>query len=155
MLNNIKMKKYLIIAIVLFASCKPSKTIIKENTIVKYDTIHTSDVIYKTRAIRDSIIIENPCDSLGILTDFYSKFVIPQGTITLRSTQGRIEAKIDIDSIESVYKSKYQLSKSDNSKVSIKEVVKNVVPMWAIITIFFESVIIIGYVFYKTRLIIF
>jgi hypothetical protein len=149
------MKKFLIIAIVLFASCKPSKTIIKENTIVKYDTIHTSDVIYKTRAIRDSIIIENPCDSAGILTAFYSKFIIPQGTITLRSARGRIEAKIDIDSIESVYKSKYQLSKSDNVRILNKEVIKNVVPAWAIITIFFESVIIIGYVFYKMRLFIF
>jgi hypothetical protein len=149
------MKKYLIIAIILFASCKPSKTIIKENTILKYDTIHTSDVIYKTKAIRDSIIIENPCDSLGILTDFYSKFIIPQGSITLRSTRGRIEAKIDIDSIESVYKSKYQLSKSDNVRISNKEVIKNVIPMWAIITIFFESVIIIGYVLIKLRLIIF
>ena len=149
------MKKYLIIAIVLFASCKPAKTIIKESTVVKYDTIHTTDVIYKTKAIRDSIIIENPCDSAGILTTFYSKFVIPQGTITLRSTRGRIEAKIDIDSIESVYKSKYQLSKSDNVQISNKEVIKNVVPAWAIITIFFESVIIIGYVFYKMRLFIF
>jgi hypothetical protein len=149
------MKKYLIIAIILFASCKPSKTIIKESTIVKYDTIHTSDVIYKTKAIRDSIIIENPCDSLGILTDFYSKFIIPQGSITLRSTRGRIEAKIDIDSIESVYKSKYQLSKSDNTKVEYKKIVTNVVPLWAIITIMFESIIIIGYVFIKTRLIIF
>lgn len=149
------MKKYLIIAIVLFASCKPTKTIIKESTVVKYDTIHTSDVIYKSKAVHDSIIIENPCDSAGILTAFYSKFVIPQGTITLRSTRGRIEAKIDIDSIESVYKSKYQLSKSDNVRISNKEVIKNVVPAWAIITIFFESVIIIGYVFYKTRLIIF
>lgn len=139
----------------MFASCKPTKTIIKENTIVKYDTIHTSDVIYKTKAIRDSIIIENPCDSLGILNTFYSKFVIPQGSITLRSTRGRIEAKIDIDSIESVYKSKYQSSKLDNVQISNKEVIKNVVPAWAIITIFFESVIIIGYVFYKTRLIIF
>jgi len=149
------MKKYLIIAIILFASCKPSKTIIKESTIVKYDTIHTSDVIYKTKAIRDSIIIENPCDSLGILTDFYSKFIIPQGSITLRSTRGRIEAKIDIDSIESVYKSKYQLSKSDNTKVEYKKIVTNVIPLWAIITIMFESIIIIGYVFIKTRLIIF
>lgn len=139
----------------MFASCKPAKTIIKESTVVKYDTIHTMDVIYKTKAIRDSIIIENPCDSAGILTAFYSKFVIPQGTITLRSTRGRIEAKIDIDSIESVYKSKYQLSKSDNVRIVNKEVIKNVVPAWAIITIFFESVIIIGYVFYKTRLIIF
>jgi hypothetical protein len=104
---------------------------------------------------QDSIIIENPCDSAGILTTFYSKFVIPQGTITLRSTRGRIEAKIDIDSIESVYKSKYQLSKSDNVRISNKEVIKNVVPAWAIITIFFESVIIIGYVFYKLRLFIF
>ena len=149
------MKKFLLIAIVLFASCKPTKTIIKESTVVKYDTIHTSDVIYKTQAVHDSIIIENPCDSAGILTAFYSKFVIPQGTITLRSSRGRIEAKIDIDSIESFYKSKYQLSKSDNTQVSIKEVVKNVVPAWAIITIFFESVIIIGYVFIKLRLIIF
>lgn len=149
------MKKYLIIAIILFVSCKPTKTIIKESTVVKYDTIHTMDVIYKTKAIRDSIIIENPCDSAGILTAFYSKFVIPQGTITLRSTRGRIEAKIDIDSIESVYKSKYQLSKSDNVQIQSKEVIKNVVPTWAIITIFFESVIIIGYVFIKLRLIIF
>lgn len=149
------MKNYLIIAIVLFASCKPAKTVIKESTVVKYDTIHTSDVIYKTQAVHDSIIIENPCDSAGILTTFYSKFVIPQGTITLRSTRGRIEAKIDIDSIESVYKSKYQLSKSDNVRIVNKEVIKNVVPAWAIITIFFESVIIIGYVFYKLRLFIF
>lgn len=142
------MKKYLIL-LVLLASCKPTKTITTTTEKVRVDTIRDYKVITKYNAVHDTLTIDNPCDSSGILTNFYSKIKLPQGKVIIRSIQGKIQATIDIDSIANVYDSKYKSKYNSEIKLYEKVVVKNVVPMWAIITIFFESLIIIGYLYFR------
>jgi hypothetical protein len=54
-----------------------------------------------------------------------------------------------MDSVANIYDAKYRSKYKNEVKLFEKEVVKNVIPMWAIITIFFESAIIIGFVVYR------
>jgi hypothetical protein len=121
-----------VLFIFLIASCKPlqNATVIKE--VIRIDTVRDYKVITKFNAIHDTLTIENPCDSSGILTSFYSRIRIPQGKVIVRSVNGKIQATVDIDSIESVYEKKYRslVGKSVQNKEIL--VVKNVIPKWAI-----------------------
>jgi hypothetical protein len=145
---------YLLLFIILIASsCKPSKvtTIVSEK--IRIDTIRDYKVITKYNAIHDTLTIENPCDSLGILTTFYSKITLPQGKVIIRSYNGKIKATIDIDSIASVYEKKYRNKETSNVTNSSKIVTRNIIPSWAIITILIESLIIVGYIYFKFLLV--
>lgn len=140
--------KLLIFAWIIFASCKSTQsTSVVEK--IRVDTVHNIRTVEKFKAIHDTLTIENPCDSLGFLTRFYSKITIPQGKVIIRSENGNIKATIDLDSVANVYDSKYKSKYNSEVKLFEKEVVKNVVPTWAIVTIFFESLIIIGYLYFR------
>jgi len=126
--------KYLfgILSIYLIVSCKPAKTITVTKEIVRIDTIRDYKVITKYGAVHDTLTIENPCDSSGILTNFYSRIRVPQGKVVVRSVKGKIQAIIDIDSIESVYREKYK-SKLLNDTYKNEKVIRiNEIPKWAI-----------------------
>ena len=143
----------LLFSILIVSSCKPSKvtTIVSEK--IRIDTIRDYKVITKYNAIHDTLIIDNPCDSLGILTTFYSKITLPQGKVIIRSYKGKIQATINIDSIASVYEKKYRYMETSNDTVSSKIVTRNIIPSWAIITILIESLIIVGYMYFKFLLV--
>jgi hypothetical protein len=121
-----------VLFIFLIASCKPlqNATVIKE--VIRIDTVRDYKVITKFNAIHDTLTIENPCDSSGILTSFYSRIRIPQGKVIVRSVNGKIQATVDIDSIESVYEKKYRSLVGKNVQNKEILVVKNVIPKWAI-----------------------
>ena len=140
--------KLLIFTSIIFASCKSTQTtsVIEK---IRVDTIREVKTIEKFKAIRDTLTIENPCDSAGILTRFYSKITIPQGKVIIRSENGNIKATIDLDSVANVYDSKYKSKYSSEVKFFEKIVIKQVVPTWAIVTIFLESLIIIGYLYFR------
>jgi hypothetical protein len=138
-----------IIPICLALSCKPTRVVTNIKEIVTHDTIRDVRIVEKYKAVTDTLVIDNPCDSSGILSNFYSKIVIPQGKVIIKSLNGKIQAIVNIDSIQSVYESKYKslVDKSvENEKIFIRT---NVVPSWAIITIFFESLIILLYFYFK------
>lgn len=122
------------ICIVLFnISCKKSIT----NSVVekvRIDTIRDYKVITKYDAVHDTLVIDNPCDSSGILTRFYAKVSVPQGKVIIRSYKGKIQAVVDIDSIASVYENKYKNSAIQNTSKEV--VVKNEIPrllIWILI----------------------
>jgi len=138
----------IIFALIIFASCKSTQsTSVVEK--IRVDTVHNIRTVEKFKAIHDTLTIENPCDSLGFLTRFYSKITIPQGKVIIRSENGNIKATIDLDSVANVYDSKYKSKYSSEVKFFEKIVIKNVVPTWAIVTIFLESLIIIGYLYFR------
>ena len=140
--------KLLIFALFIFASCKSTQsTSVVEK--IRVDTVHNIRTVEKFKAIHDTLTIENPCDSLGFLTRFYSKITIPQGKVIIRSENGNIKATIDLDSVANVYDSKYKSKYNSEVKFFEKIVIKQVVPTWAIVTIFLESLIIIGYIYFR------
>lgn len=104
----------------------------QQSTNTVHDTIRDYRLDIRYNAVHDTLLIENPCDSLGILKDFYSKTTLPQGKVIIRSHKGNIQATIDIDSIAQVYDSKYKsiFRNSAENKETIQRI--NFIPRWAI-----------------------
>jgi hypothetical protein len=145
------MKKLILFLFLLIIanSCKRTKSIIIEKEKIRFDTIRDYKIITKFNAVYDTLIIENPCDSIGILKTFYSKITVPQGKIIIRSYRGNIQATVNIDSIENVYQNKYRYKGTSNVTNSKKIVTTNIIPAWCILTIIFETFIILGYLYLK------
>jgi hypothetical protein len=135
--------------IIIANSCKRTKSIIIEKEKIRFDTIRDYKIITKFNSVYDTLIIENPCDSIGILKTFYSKITVPQGKIIIRSFKGNIQATVNIDSIENVYQNKYRYKETSNVTNSKKIVTTNIIPAWCILTIIFETFIILGYLYFK------
>lgn len=144
------MKKILfLLLLIITVSCRPTKTVTEYKEVIRVDTFKTTRTEKIFQAVHDTLTIDNPCDSSGILSTFYSKIKLPQGQVIIRSVRGKIEATVDIDSIAQVYEDKYR--SKNNSSISVKnvEVIKYLVPTWAIIVILIESAIIILYAYFK------
>ena len=140
---------YLFLFVILVSSCKPTKSVNIITEKIRIDTILDYKVITKFNAVYDTLIIENPCDSTGILNTFYSKITVPQGRIIIRSYKGNIQATINIDSIENVYRNMYASSLSTDKLISNKEKITNIIPTWCILTIIFQGLIIFGYIYLR------
>jgi hypothetical protein len=141
---------YLLLFIILMASsCKPSKVVTVVSEKIRIDTIVNEKTIVKFHAVHDTLTIDNPCDSLGILTTFYSKITLPQGKIIIRSYKGKIQATVNIDSIRSVYEKKYRYMETSNVTNSSKIVTKVTYPSWLVTAFIFESLIILGFLYFK------
>ena len=141
---------YLLLFIILMAaSCKPSKVVTVVSEKIRIDTIINEKVIVKFNAIHDTLTIENPCDSAGILTTFYSKITLPQGKIIIRSYRGKIQATVNIDSIRSVYEKKYRYMETSDVTNSSKIVTKVTYPSWLVTAFILESLLIIGFLYFK------
>jgi hypothetical protein len=134
--------------IIFLNSCRTKQFVTQTLTTTVRDTVRDLRTIEIIKPIHDTLTIENPCDSLG-LKDFYYKSNLPHGKVIIRSLRGKIQATINMDSVANVYDSKYKSKYSSEVKFFEKIVVKNVVPTWAIVTIFLESLIIIGYIYFR------
>lgn len=143
------MRKLILLLFVIVASCRPVKTVIEYKEVVRVDTFKIERSAKILPAVHDTLIIDNPCDSSGILSTFYSKIKIPQGQVVIRSVRGKIEASVDIDSIAHVYEDKYRSKSESSVKTKDVEVIRYMVPTWAIITILIESAIILLYAYFK------
>ena len=140
---------YLFLFVILVSSCKPTKSVNIITEKIRIDTIRDYKVITRFNAVHDTLTIENPCDSTGILNTFYSKITVPQGRIIIRSYKGNIQATVNIDSIENVYRNMYASSLVTDKLISNKEKITNIIPTWCILTIIFQGLIIFGYIYLR------
>ena len=140
---------YLFLFVILVSSCKPTKSVNIITEKIRIDTIRDYKVITRFNAVHDTLTIENPCDSTGILNTFYSKITVPQGRIIIRSYKGNIQATINIDSIENVYRNLYASTLLTDKLISNKEKITNIIPTWCILTIIFQGLIIFGYIYLR------
>jgi hypothetical protein len=148
-MKNINILLSTILFIIFLNSCRTKQLVTNTLITTLHDTIRDYKVITRFKPIHDTMTIENPCDSTGLLTRFYTSLTIPSGRVVIMSYKGSIKATVDVDSIANVYDSKYRAKYNNEVKFFEKVVVKNVIPMWIIITIFFESIIIIGYLYFR------
>jgi hypothetical protein len=130
--NSTQMRNLIFLLLIFAVSCKPLQPVTVYRDVVKVDTVRDYKVITKFNAVHDTLTIDNPCDSSGILTSFYSRIRIPQGKVIVRSVQGKIQATVDIDSIESVYRDKYKSQVATNTYKSDKVIRTNEIPKWSV-----------------------
>jgi hypothetical protein len=143
------MKRLFLLLLIITVSCRPTKTTIEYKEVIRVDTFKIERSQKILPAVHDTLIIDNPCDSSGILSTFYSKIKIPQGQVVIRSVRGKIQATVDIDSIANVYEKKYASQNNSNVTYKYKEVTKYKIPFWAILVIAIQSIIIFGYLYIR------
>ena len=135
--------------VVSVSSCKSAKLTNTVTERVRVDTVREIRITEKFNAVHDTLTIENPCDSAGVLTTFYSRIILPQGKIVIRSLNGKINTTVDIDSIRNVYEKKYRNKETSNVANSEKIVTKVTYPSWLVTAFIFESLIILGFLYFK------
>ena len=144
------MQKFLILlACVALSSCKHTKTLTEYKETLRIDTIKTEKIVEKFKAVHDTLTIQNPCDSSGILSNFYSRLVLPNGTVTIKSDKGKIKATIDIDSMRNEIANNYRNSQVKWIEYRDKEIIKEVVPTWVVMLLFAEAIMLVAYLYVK------
>ena len=136
-------------ACIALISCKPSKSIAEYKEVLRIDTIKSEKIVEKFRAVHDTLTISNPCDSSGILSTFYSRLVLPNGSVTIKSEKGQIKATIDIDSMRNEIENNYRNSQVKWIEYRDKEVIKYRIPTWVIILLFAEAIMLFAYLYVK------
>ena len=136
-------------ACVAFISCKPSKSITQYKEVLRIDTIKSEKIVEKFRAVHDTLTIQNPCDSSGLLSTFYSRLILPNGSVTIKSDKGQIKATIDIDSMRQEIENNYRNSQVKWIEYRDKEVINYRIPTWVIILLFAEAIMLIAYLYLK------
>ena len=142
-------KLLILLACVGFLSCKPSKSITEYKEVLRIDTIKSEKIVEKFRAVHDTLTISNPCDSSGILSTFYSRLVLPNGSVTIKSEKGQIRATIDIDSMRNEIENNYRNSQVKWIEYRDKEVIKYRIPTWIIMLLFAEAILLFAYLYVK------
>jgi hypothetical protein len=144
------MRKFLILlACVALSSCKHTKTLTEYKETLRIDTIKTEKIVEKFKAVHDTLTIQNPCDSSGLLSTFYSRLILPNGSVTIKSVKGQIKATIDIDSMRQEIENNYRNSQVKWIEYRDKEVIKEVVPTWVIMLLFAEAIMLVAYLYLK------
>ena len=144
------MRKFLILlACVALSSCKHTKTLTEYKETLRIDTIKTEKIVEKFKAVHDTLTIQNPCDSSGLLSTFYSRLILPNGSVTIKSVKGQIKATIDIDSMRQEIENNYRNSQVKWIEYRDKEVIKEVVPTWVVMLLFAEAIMLVAYIYVK------
>lgn len=136
-------------ACVALSSCRHTKTLTEYKEILKTDTIKTEKIVEKFRAVHDTLIIPFPCDSTGILTSFYSRLILPNGSVTIKSDKGQIKATIDIDSMRNEIQNNYRNSQVKWIEYRDKEIIKYRVPTWVVMLLLAEAIMLVAYLYVK------
>lgn len=103
------------ILVLVLTSCSTRKKVLqKDHRLVIHDTFIKKDSIYVVKekiSILPSVntdIIANPCDSTGRLQVFKKVIPFPFGRVELTSENNNILAKVNTDSINSVFQKQYE-----------------------------------------------
>ena len=144
------MQKFIILlACVVFVSCKSNKSVTEYKETLRIDTIKSEKIIEKFRAVHDTLVITNPCDSSGLLSTFYSRLILPNGSVTIKSDKGQIRATIDIDSMRQEIENNYRNSQVKWIEYRDKEVIKYRVPTWVVMLLFGQAIMLVAWLYVK------
>ena len=132
------MLKYSIVILLLFTSCTAKKVITKSEKVIVNDTIILTKDRIVTKAVNDTILIESPCDSTGILKPFKQRLKTAQGEITIQSKNNVLEATINLDSIVQSIEKRYESKTVDTKEKSDTLKVKYKTPLWLVLSLVFS-----------------
>jgi len=119
------MKKIIYIAVIaLLFSCGSKKVITEFKEVIVKDTITEFKDRIVTKAIRDTLFVEDPCDSLGILKNFKQTINTGSAKVVLENKNGNIQATVNIDSLVNERVEKYKSNFKDTANTKTPTITK-------------------------------
>ena len=134
---------FTVLFISLFSSCVAKKTTTEYKEVVKMDSIYITNDRYITKQVNDTILIEQPCDTLGNLKDFDRQIRSGGVKVSLKSVNGSIKATMNIDSIVNSKITEFKQNYKSEIQIKEIEIIRNRVPFWVWGIIIFEGLIIL------------
>ncbi len=133
----------------LFYSCTAKKTVTEFKERIVKDTVNIYKERLITKQVIDTLLIEEPCDSLGNLRNFEKEIKTENARVSLKSVKGKIQVEINLDSIKQEAIREYK--SSFKKEVDTKEVVivRYKYPLWLILTAIIS--ILINILFLKSK----
>ena len=114
-----------------------NKTIVEQTT----DTVMIEKIREVIKPVKETIYIENPCDSLGNLKDFERVVQSQHGKITIKNEGGKIKADINLDSIVAGIEREYKSKMQSKSETTEKVVIKEKKPLWVYLLIVYSVMV--------------
>ena len=139
------MKKIIIIIILgLFAySCASKKVVTEFKEVVKLDSIYIVKDRFITQKVTDTLIVENPCDTVtGVLKDFEKEISTNNAKVTLKSVKGSIQVSVNIDSIVSSKITEFKQNYKSDVRIKEVEIIRYKTPLWLWMLVGIEGLII-------------
>ena len=123
---------YYALVIALLTSCSAKRISVEKVYEKQIDTFisYKDKIIYKE--VKDTLVVDSPCDSLGNLKDFERSVVSPQGKVVIKSVDGNIQAEVKIDKKEDIKEHSYRSTDTNKELVEKEEIVKYKTPLWLI-----------------------
>ena len=115
-------------------NCKPQKIYI-ETIKTERDSIYINKVVKEVERFTDTLTIESPCDSLGILKPFKQVISTKQGKVIIQNKNGNIDAQIDLKGYKDILEKEYQSKLKENTKVTEKTIFKIPFKYWVYLLI--------------------
>lgn len=97
--------------ILFLGSCKSTHI---QQAEIKHDSVFVQKIITKYDQLIDTIMINNPCDSNGILLPFRERIKAQQGNVSIEAKNGKLRAVVHY----------YPFVKSDNYRLEYKYITR-------------------------------
>ena len=139
------MKKIIIIIILgLFAySCASKKVVTEFKEVVKLDSIYIVKDRFITQKVTDTLVVENPCDTItGKLKDFSKEIRTNNAKIKLSSVKGTIQVSVNIDSIVNSRITEFKQNYKIEKEIKEVKITKYKTPLYLWMLIIIEGLII-------------
>lgn len=134
-LRNMKRKLFFFtIVFTLGYSCTVKKSVIEYKEKIVKDTVNVFKERLVTKQVIDTLLIEEPCDSLGNLKEFEKEIKTEKAKITLKSVNGDIQVQVNLDSIVNQRIKEFKRSYKTEKEIKEVNVVKFSYPLWLILT---------------------
>ncbi len=138
------MKKLItLIILILLYSCGSKKVITEYKDVIVKDTIIEFKDRIVTKAIKDTLFVDNPCDSLGILKPFKQSINTGSAKVVIENVNGNIQATVNIDSLVNERIEKYKSNFKQDIQIKTKEVTKYRMSKWGWFSILFNGILIL------------
>tara|TARA_B100000809_G_C15106092_1_gene518822 strand:+ start:1532 stop:1984 length:453 start_codon:yes stop_codon:yes gene_type:complete len=147
---KLKNTSYIFLMLFFFGGCSVRKSVVEYKERVVRDTISIYKERLVTKQIIDTLLIENPCDSVGKLKQFEKEIKTEKAQITLKSVNGKIEVAVNLDSIINQKEKEFIASYKKEVEIKKVEIVRYKFPLWLILTALLS--IILNLFFIKSKL---
>lgn len=134
----LKIPLYLLLVLFFFNNCRTKKTVTEYKDKIVHDTIIKNVTKTVTKQIKDTILIEEPCDSIGNLKDFSRVIKNDKAKVEVSNSKGNIEVKINIDSLVNSKVEEFKKNYKSEVVIKEKEVVKFRTPWYMFVILVFS-----------------
>jgi hypothetical protein len=133
MLNNIIKKLIILLLLSGLSGCAAKKRITEYKDRIINDTIIKTRTEVLVERFTDTLIINQPCDSLGNLKPFKQLISTKQGKVSLQGKNNVITAEINLNAYKEILEKEYKSKLDKNTIIKEKEVIRYRTPFWLIL----------------------